>query len=88
MSFKNNSYLHNKHTLSPERQKELEAGFEIYYSATIKGVKSWDPLVTTWWHGTSLTKKRIVDVLEPNVLIEVREPYELGFNYDIDGRIM
>lgn len=81
-------YLKNKHKLIPDRQEELEKGFDIFFDVCIKDVVSWYPLKTGCFRITTMTRQQIIDAIRENLIVEIREAYPLGFNYDIDGNRM
>lgn len=88
MLFEDRTYLHNKNKLSKEQQEEMESNFEIYFSCVCKGVKKWNPLTTIWEHACDMTRKQIGNYIGTNVIVEIRDSYPIGFNYDIDGNRM
>jgi len=85
MLFEDRTYLHNKNKLTKEQQEEMESKFDIYFHCILKGVESWNPLITTWEHSCDLTREKIGNMIGINVIAEIRDSYPIGFNYDIDG---
>ena len=87
----NNAYLLNKDKLTIEQQKEMEKHFEKYYSVIYRFMSPEGK--ETCSHSTSKTQKQIgKDILNADFIartvIEIGLPFEIGFNYDINGNPM
>jgi hypothetical protein len=86
-----NTYLHNKNKLTEDQQRAMEKNFETYYSVIYRFYNPDGKEASTY--STSRTQKQMgKDILKADFVarttIEIRQPYEIGFNYDIDGNVM
>lgn len=87
----NDTYLSKKHLIPEPLRREMENRFETYYSVIYKHTNP-DGRVS-FVHSTSRTKKQIAkDILKADFIsrhtIEIGEPYEIGFNYDSQGKAL
>lgn len=87
----NNSYLLNKHNLGDALQKEIEKKFKRYYNVIYREFSPEGKEV--YVNSTCRTQEEIgKDILEADIIrqnhIEIGNPYEIGFNYDINGNLM
>jgi hypothetical protein len=88
MLFEDITYLHNKHNLTREQQEEMESKMDVYFNVISKQVKNWDTMETGWEHSTTLTRKQIGNYIGIDIILEIRNSYPIGFNYDINGNKM